>query len=269
MNPRTGRDDALSDARTGRTPAHGPPAHEPPASSFTTQAQAAFRRGGLKRLAGAVVAALAGLALLVLLGPDEKAVKERFEYYGAPGEMRIMPEISIDKGADPVHQLPKSLQQPPPPASIEVEPEKLSPRATEPTPPPQRHEPKRVYDVTRDPVPEAEYATTEQVELLLPQQTSRDFFIYQPMARPEYPLDATELDRRQPYVYVWLQVWVGPDGKVTDVIVESNDGSEAFAREAVAAVAQWQIGWRTDPGPGRWLRFPWRFKSPYFTPGIR
>ena len=82
----------------------------PPRSAFTTEAQAASRRSARRRYLGAVVVALTALVLLVLLGPDEQEVKERFEYYGAPGELQIMPEVSIEEGDQSLHQLPRSLQ---------------------------------------------------------------------------------------------------------------------------------------------------------------
>ena len=48
----------------------------PNSSSFTTDVQAGSHRGGLKRMLWAGLIALLGLVLLVLLGPDEQAIKE-------------------------------------------------------------------------------------------------------------------------------------------------------------------------------------------------
>ena len=87
---------------------------------FTTRAQADFRRGGAKRLAWATVLAFIGLGVLILLGPDEEEIKERFEYYGVPEELQIMPEISIIDGQDAVEQERKMPNLPPPAAAIEI-----------------------------------------------------------------------------------------------------------------------------------------------------
>ncbi len=80
-----------------------------PPARFTTQAQLAERQGFRKRMLWAVVLAMAGLLIFILLGPDAQSVKDKFEYYGAPDELNIMQEVSIDHGQDMVHQLPKSM----------------------------------------------------------------------------------------------------------------------------------------------------------------
>ena len=78
-----------------------------------TAAQVRFRQGGPRRLAVAAGIALLALLLLVWLGPQETGIVRSLTYYGAPGELEIMPEISIDDGADAMHRLPRSLQVPP------------------------------------------------------------------------------------------------------------------------------------------------------------
>jgi hypothetical protein len=77
------------------------------------------------------VAAVAGLILLVILGPNEQEIKDRFEYYGAPGELKIMPEISIEEGNQDIHQIPRSLLSQPPPSNIEIEKEDPTEKGTE------------------------------------------------------------------------------------------------------------------------------------------
>ena len=67
---------------------------------FTTKAQIAERRGGRNRIIWAIAISIAALGAFILLGPDAETINERFEYYGAPGEMHIMPEVSIDDGQD-------------------------------------------------------------------------------------------------------------------------------------------------------------------------
>lgn len=228
--------------------------------SFTTQAQAAFKSGGGKRLLAAAVLAILGLVALVLLGPDESVIKERFEYYGAPDELRIMPEISIEDGSDAAHQLPQSLQAPPPPAELEVEPEEKDPDATEPAPKEaeqQRHsDPSEYYA-------EGETSERNQVQLALPQQSNPDWFILH-QVRPEYPLGVSDFERRQPVIVVRAAVFVGPDGMVKEVMVTNSTGSDAFGEAVLEAIGQWVFGWRVDPGAGRWIEMTWNFRSPYF-----
>lgn len=235
--------------------------------SFTTRAQARFRQGGAKRLLGAAVAAIAGLLLLVFLGPDEKVVKEKFEYYGVKSdEMRIMPEISIDDGSDKVHQIPKSLQVPPPPANVEIIEEEDDPDAVEVQPEEAVEDPNKIDVAVEQPIPDSETSTDYQVEMKLPSQASRDYFlIYGP--RPTYPLDATEAERRTPVIYVNIWIFVDVDGSVTAAQVIATNGSQVFVDAVVNTVLTWKFGWREKQEKGRALTFPVNFKSPYFRPG--
>ncbi|MFN2371463.1 MAG: hypothetical protein ABR506_09990 [Candidatus Krumholzibacteriia bacterium] len=234
--------------------------HRPHA--FASRAHTAFKEGGARRLLGAAAAALVLLALLVLLGPDQEEVKRRFEYYGAPGELRIMPEISIDDGRDAVHQLPKSLQQPPPPAEIVVEPESDDPDAEDTVARPREGAPTDRPPV--DLVADAEQASEAQVELALPQQRNPDWFILH-QVRPDYPVDAPEAERRQPLVFVEAAIFVGRDGRVTESMITATNGGPTYGRAVLAAVDQWVFGWRVDPGAGRWIEMTWNFRSPYFS----
>ena len=119
---------------------------EPPMrpSAFTTEAQAEFRRRNNRRLLWAAAASLALLGILILLGPDRQEIKRRFEYYGAPNELRIMPEVSIEDGRDRMHQLPRSLKTPPPPANMEIEREDPTPDGTVEVPPQDQVQPQPV-----------------------------------------------------------------------------------------------------------------------------
>jgi hypothetical protein len=92
--------------------------------SFTTVAQDRFRQGARRRWLVASGCAVVALILLVWLGPEETRITRQLQYYGAPGEMKIMPEISIDTGADPRHRLPRSLQMPSPNAPTTARPRK-------------------------------------------------------------------------------------------------------------------------------------------------
>ena len=164
--------------------------HDGQGPSFTTQAHAAFKKGAGRRLLGAAVVAVIGLVLLAVLGPDQEEIKRRFEYYGAPGELRIMPEVSIDDGSDAIRQLPKSLQQPPPPAEVVVDEEPEDPDAEEVLPVPR--EGTVVEDTPREVVLDAEEASESQVEFSLPRQSNPDYFIIhiEPPVYP-YPVDHT------------------------------------------------------------------------------
>lgn len=239
------------------------PLGDPPRSTFTTAAQDAFRRGGRRRLWWSAAAAIVVLGLLIVMGPDRRSIQRRFRFYGAPGELRIMPEISIDEGKDRVHQLPKSLQVPPPPASIQIVPEDLDPRATE-IAPKQREDREIRNEDAVEPNPDADTADKAQVELSLPSQTNPDWYILH-MVRPEYPLAAPEQERRQPVIFVKAAIFVGPSGDVVERMILATDGSRVFAEEVLAKLAEWKFGWRVNPGSGRWIEMTWNFNSPYFS----
>lgn len=235
-------------------------------SSLTTEVQAESHRGGRKRFLWAAAVAVLGLAVLILLGPDEKEIKERFEYYGAPGELQIMPEISIEDGEQNIHQLPRSLQVQPPPANIEVELEDPDKKGTVEVPPVNVQEPNQVETASEFPREDAELSQDQQVEMAMPMQSNPDYFILN-LVRPEYPLTVSEAERRIPVISVTVNLFVGPDGEVTDVWLNSTNGSRPFVDATINAVKQWKFGWRVDPGIGRTLVSTWNFKSPYFTPG--
>lgn len=240
---------------------NSPPRTPPPPRSFTTAAQEQFRRGGTRRRLTAAGLAVAALLLLAWLGPRESAVVRKLTYYGAPGELKIMPEVSIDDGADQAHRLPRSLQAPPP-APLEVVPERTRDRAPETVPVPATGT-DRLQPVVADPADAIVDALfDESVQLLLPQQTSRDWYILH-LVRPEYPVLASEQDRRRPVINVVVWIFVDPQGNVTAAQLVSNDGGDVFAQAVLEAVRQWKLGWRVDPLKGRQLVLPWRFTSPY------
>ncbi len=233
-------------------------------SRFTTKAQMAERQSTPRRILWAVLFSLAALVAFILLGPDAQSVKEKFEYYGVEGELSIMPEINIIDGQDRTHQLPKNLMAPPPPSHIEIEPEELSENGTEFVP---EESPLPINEIINDqpqPTPDADEASEERVELNLPQQSNPDWFITH-QVRPEYPLTASEEERRLPVIFVQVAIFVGPDGKVTDAMVQATNGSSVFSNEVLERVKQWEFGWRVPPGAGRWIAMTWNFNSPYFT----
>jgi TonB family protein len=235
-------------------------------SAFTTTAQSEFRRGGRRRLLVAGLLAVLALAALIVFGPDQQSIKERFEFYGAPDEMRIMNEISIENGRDRTELVPRSLRVPPPPAHLVIEDEREDPDGTEVMPVPKKADPNRGLVDTKNPLINAEISEDYQVEMSLPMQTNRDFFIIH-LVRPEYPLGASQAERRTPVIVVKVGLFVDPTGTVTETMILASNGSQAYEDEALTAVREWKFGWLVEPGAGRWLQFPFNFKSPYFNPG--
>lgn len=234
-------------------------------SPFTTRAQMAFREGGRTRMLWAVALGALALVLVLLLSPDPDTLLDNMRDYGAPGELQIMPQISIEDGQDAAHQLPTSLQTPPPPSRMEIEKEETSETGTEPAP--QEQDDSEVI-VQTDMVatnPESELAQTEQVELQMPMQSNPDFFILH-QVHPQYPLGASESERRTPLIFVKVAVWVNPAGDVTEAMIMGTNGSRIFATEVLEKVKLWKFGWRVPEKTGRWISMIYNFKSPYFTP---
>jgi len=212
------------------------------------------------------VVAVAGLVLLVLLGPNEQEIKDRFEYYGAPGELKIMPEISIEEGQQNVHQIPRSLLAQPPPSNIEIEKEDPTEDGTEEIPPVNLQKPNKAKSVSEFLLEDSELSSEPQVKMVQPLQTNPDYYILN-MPHPEYPLGVSEDERRIPVIFVHVNIFVGPDGLVTHAWLNSTNGSRLFVDASIKAAEQWKFGWRNDPGIGRSYVLRWQFKSPYFTPG--
>ncbi len=207
--------------------------------------------------------ALVCVFLLIWLGPDQQTIKDKFENYGAPGELKIMPEISIEEGSDQVHLLPKSLRNPPPPAFTEPQEEQNDPEAEIEVVVPKEHRPQLIFDNVTKFDPDAEKAAQDQVELKLPQQRNPDWYILKE-TRPEYPVNASEDERRTPVIFVKAAIFVDPEGKVQEKMVLATNGSRIFATEVLEALGQWEFGWRVKPDQGRWIEMTWNFKSPYF-----
>ena len=233
-------------------------------SSFTTKAQGDFRRGAPKRILWASLTAIVIVLLIILLGPEYDPNEDILANYGAPGEMVIMPQVSIKEGQDRSHQLPKSLQTPPPPARMEIEKEEVSPEGTVPVPEETDAPPNETITPVTNFNPDAEIASKNLVELTMPKQSNPDLYIVH-QVNPEYPLDATEQERRTPSIYVLVAVFVNPNGDVVEAMIVANTGSRLYADEVIAKVKQWKFGWRVDPGAGRWIQLPYNFNSPYFT----
>jgi len=235
---------------------------KPYRSDYTTKTQADYRRRAPRRVLAAGVLAVAALGLVVLFGPSAESVQKRFTYYGAPGEIHIMREISITESQDERHQLPKSLSQPPP-APLAVEQDE------HPKPKGQVTQPVRAIaneqhhsESVPSPVPGAVADDRRQSKMSLPRQSSRDFTI-ETMVNPIYPLGATQRERRTRVIVVQVGLFVNVAGEVAEAMVLTSTGSRAFDEAALTAVRQWKFSWLITPTQGRWLQFPVNFRSPY------
>ncbi len=82
--------------------------------------------------------------------------------------------------------------------------------------------------------------------------------------RPEYPIAASEDERRMPIISVKAAIFVGPDGDVLEKMILATNGSRVFAEEVLNALGKWKFGWLVEPDQGRWIEMTWNFKSPYF-----
>jgi TonB family protein len=250
----------------GDPPAHSSGAPKTPYKSpFRSVTQELFKAKGRKRLAWATVLTGLVLGLLALLGPSREDVKRRFELHpGAEGPLEIMPEISIEKGQDPAYQLPRYFRKTPPPPHYEVEPE--NPYAEEVAPPrplePENLSAQEIVDPATDP----DLDQVDLVEFQLPQQTN-PWFVLIRMIRPQYPINATERQRRTPVIEVEVAIYINEKGQVTASMILASEGGPVFNEVVLKAVNQWLYKpiTRNGRGPeGRWQTIIWRFKSPYF-----
>jgi len=234
---------------------------------WSTRAHEAFKGKGRWRLLGASLLALVTALVLILVGPSRREVRERFEFPGAEGPLKIMPEISIDDGSDPVHQLPQFFRENPPPPTYDVLPEDLSPDASQLVPIHEEHTrpvtDEEDFDVAKDP----DLAAVDLVELQLPQQTNPEFVLIE-MVRPLYPVDANEAQRHTPVIEVEVAIFINEMGEVTAAMILRSDGGPVFDEVVIKAMNQWRyrpVSRDGRPPAGRWQRIVWRFKSPYYS----
>ncbi|MFH1842705.1 MAG: TonB family protein [bacterium] len=223
-----------------------------------------FKDRTRQRMLYSTVVALLGLLALILFGPSRQDVKKRFEFSGAEGEMRIMPELSIDEGQDTQHQEEKFFQDNPPPPNVEVEPEETVDQADEFVPEPVES-PVVESDVYADAESDPDLDVVDQIEMNLPQQTN-PWFVLIRMVRPQYPSNATEADRRKPLVRVEVAFFVGEEGKVTASYIISSSGGPAFGEVVLKAVNEWlykPVWHQGKPPQGFWNHIVIRFRSPY------
>lgn len=238
---------------------------------FSPAAQAERSSTG-KRLLWAVPLAVAVLVIIALLGPSAETIERKFTPYGKSGELQLMPEISVDDGQQEASRQAASEASPPPPApDFQVEPEELSPNATELTPTPSEtvSELSGQADSQAD-QPESDVVVPNdsmaQVDMEMPSQRVDSDFIITKLVRPLYPPHASQADRARPVITVKAAFFVKSDGEVTALIINSNDGGPEFAEAARMAMEQWEFEPRLKNGElpaARWLVVTWRFRSPY------
>jgi len=187
-----------------------------------------------RRYAGAAILSLVLLALLVLFGPDRDLIRKRWDFAGAPGPLKILPQISIDDGQDPAHQEDPArraeLAAPPVPEYV-VEPEERGTRPVTVAPPP-------APPVPRTSVDAEEIDLSDTVELNLPSPTNPCFHLLR-QVYPRYPADASPADRLMPVLTVKVAFFVGADGAVQGSYVLETDAGPAFAAVVLKAVDRW------------------------------
>jgi hypothetical protein len=224
-----------------------------------------------RRLLWALPAALALIAVLALFGPTAEEIERKFTIYGKEGPLRIMPEVAVDDGLDPVEQRPRPQAAPPPGATdFEVLPE--DPLSVETTPPPRQGEAAApAVDRSQDPELPVDRVTIgagdgeADVEMLLPSQFADSDYIIRKLVRPLYPVRASAADRLRPLIVVEAGIYLDEEANIVGVVIERNDGGPEFAEVVLNAMRQWELEprWRDGKPPApRWLRVPWRFRSP-------
>ncbi len=231
---------------------------DPPAN-----ANARFRRSRRRRLAVGAVAGVVLLILIALFGPDRDATRRHFEFIpGAAGQLKLMPELSIDQGRDTRHQEPeqfRNLWRPPPEQTFV--PDDAAGRPVAPAQPVPAPQPQPDAAIVADP----DLSLANAVEMRLPQQTSR-CFVLERMVRPEYPVGADAQARRLPVVTVEAAFYVDELGRVTASYVIRSTGGPLFDAVVLKAVNAWvfrPVADPTCPPLGFWIRLPVLFHSPY------
>ena len=225
----------------------------------------AFRHGSYRRrILLASGAALVGLVILALLGPDEDRLQQLLFHTGVEGELRVLPNIEIIRDEDPRSQDPQQMRASTPKGmQVEVT-DKHEPNPTTenaiPVPPPQGVP---NYTVENDTKPkEGEWQGNEdrqQVRMVRPSQRSLDFVLVK-LVRPRYPKGPI-----LPYpITVDVAIYVESDGTVSDAYVTRGQGGKRFENEALRAVRQWQYRYLGEKGKAEpfWDQVRWIFKPP-------
>ena len=227
-------------------------------------AQERFKDQSRRRLGWSTLAALVALLLLALFGPTRESIRQRFEFSGAEGPLRLMPELSIEKGDANRHQEPEFFKRNPPPPQYEVVPDDPVDKAQQKQPI-QRDVPPVESEEYADALTDPDLSVMDAVEMNLPQQTN-PWFVLLRMVRPQYPSGATEEERHTPVIIVEVAFYVNEEGKVTHSYILSSTGSATFNEVVLRAVNQWVYKPVAPEGrapQGFWNRLTIRFRSPY------
>lgn len=195
----------------------------------------AYRRKQRRILWASVGGAVLVLLLLIIFGPDRDEVKRRWEFSGKEGPLEVMPELSIEDGADARHQerLRRAQELSSPAPNFEV----LEIEGEEPTRDVVSPEPDDAEEI--DTESEPEWDAYDTVELKLPTQTNPCFHLRR-QVYPRYPADASHADRARPLITVKVAFFVGPEGRVGGSYIMTSDGSAPFDDVVLKAVEQWR-----------------------------
>ena len=224
-----------------------------------------------KRLLWALPVELLILGLLVVFGPSAADIDRKFTPYGNEGPLRIMPEISIEDGVDPVRrQARRDAAAPPPAPEYEVIPDRSRPDARDLVPEARDQAQASDRGQPSDAPQDAQLADPTEgdadIDMLMPSQHADSDFIIRKLVRPVYPAWATAEERMRPLITVEAAFYLNERAEIIAVMVQRNEGGPAFAEVVRAAMEQWEFAPRlrdgVPPRP-RWLVVIWRFRSPF------
>ena len=190
-----------------------------------------LRRVYLASLAGALLVIL----LFVLFGPSKEDVERRWDFAGREGPVHVLPEISIDDGAQDRHQeqQDRTLATPEPAPHYEVE----EPLVEDAEPVPKESVEVADVEALEDDRVQVELDDFDVVEMNLPSPTNPCFHLER-QVYPRYPAEASPEERLR-RITVQAAFFVGPEGKVTGSYVIDSDGSGAFDTMVLQAVDMW------------------------------
>jgi TonB family protein len=205
--------------------------------------------------------ALVALVILSLLGPSSDEIDRWFRHTGIRGELQILDNIDIVPDVDPTTQ---ERKEPLAGATegVQVEADRPRPHPEVDNPTPQPHErglpSPKVVDADR---PELRIGSDEihQVEMHRGTQQSLDF-ILRKFVRPDYPEDATTVQRAR-VIWVVVAMYVDELGHVVEAYTTRNDGGPPFERAVLKAVKQWEYEPLLVNGEphGFWDEIRWEF----------
>jgi TonB family protein len=216
---------------------------------------------------------LGGLLLgawLALFRADDPAVGHAPEIHivqrefrpGLRGPLRIVPNLSIESGVDPVQQ------------------EGARPGAEQPAQPAREEGPVRQVGLPVEPQAVAAPVVAGEgsgdgagtgmgpagaVEMNTPAQMN-PCFVLESVVRPEYPWGVDETLMRIPLIKVVAAFYVDVSGAVSASYILESEGGPRFDEAVLTAVRAWKFQPVADPecSPlGFWVRLPVSFRSPY------